>query len=106
VRAAISDLDPDAVWADIDAAADYGKKLPIANGKLAVIGFSWGGWKSFAYATHRKDLNAVFVFYGTGPEDVAAISAPIYGFYAGEDAGVDVTIPATIAGDESGEQVL
>jgi pimeloyl-ACP methyl ester carboxylesterase len=71
--------------------------LRPADGKLAVIGFSWGGWKSFAYATHRKDLNAVFVFYGTGPEDGAAISAPVYGFYAGEDAGVDVTIPATIA---------
>jgi carboxymethylenebutenolidase len=31
------------------------------------------------------------------PEDVTAISAPVYGFYAGEDAGVDVTIPAPIA---------
>jgi carboxymethylenebutenolidase len=96
VRGAISGLDPDAVLADIDAAADYGKKLPIANGKLAVVGFSWGGWKSFAFATHRKDLNAVFVFYGTGPEDVTAITAPVYGFYAGDDAGVDGTVPATI----------
>jgi carboxymethylenebutenolidase len=94
---AVSDLDPAGVFADIDAVADFGKKLPSANGKIAVVGFSWGGWKSFAFATHRKDLNAVFVFYGTGPEDVAAISAPVYGFYAGEDAGVDVTIPATIA---------
>jgi carboxymethylenebutenolidase len=68
------------------SAAPARPHLRPANGKLAVIGFSWGGWKSFAYATHRKDLNAVFVFYGTG----AAISAPVYGFYAGEDAGVDV----------------
>jgi carboxymethylenebutenolidase len=96
VRGAISGLDPDAVLADIDAAADYGKKLPIANGKIAVVGFSWGGWKSFAFATHRKDLNAVFVFYGTGPEEVTAITAPVYGFYAGDDAGVDDTVPATI----------
>jgi carboxymethylenebutenolidase len=36
------------------------------------------------------------VFYGTGPEDVTAITAPVYGFYAGDDAGVDVTVPATI----------
>jgi carboxymethylenebutenolidase len=96
VSAAVSSLDPDAVLADIDAAADYGKKLPIANGKLAVVGFSWGGWKSFAFATHRKDLNAVFVFYGTGPEDVTTITAPVYGFYAGDDAGVDDTVPATV----------
>jgi carboxymethylenebutenolidase len=97
VRGAISGLNPDAVLADMDAAADYGEKLPLANGKIAVVGFSWGGWKSFAFATHRKDLNAVFVFYGTGPEDVTTVTAPVYGFYAGEDGGVDVTIPATIA---------
>jgi carboxymethylenebutenolidase len=81
--------------ADIDAADDFGK-LPVANGKIAVAGFSWGGWKSFEFATHRKDLNAVFVFYGTGPEDITAITAPVYGFYAGDDEGVDVTVPATI----------
>jgi carboxymethylenebutenolidase len=93
---AISDLDPDGVLADLDTVAAFGKKLPSANGKIAVVGFSWGGWKSFAFATHRKDLNAVFVFYGAGPEDVTAITAPVYGFYAGDDAGVDVTVPATI----------
>jgi len=93
---AVSGLDPDGVLADLDAAADFGKKLPMANGKIAVVGFSWGGWKSFAFATHRKDLKAVFVFYGTGPEDVTAITAPVYGFYAGDDGGVDVTIPATV----------
>jgi carboxymethylenebutenolidase len=96
VRGAISGLDPDAVLADMDAATDFGEKLPLANGKIAVVGFSWGGWKSFAFATHRKDLNAVFVFYGTGPEDVTTVTAPVYGFYAGEDGGVDVTIPSTI----------
>ena len=67
---AVSGLDPNGVLADLDAAADYGKKLPAANGKIAVVGFCWGGSKSFAFATHRKDLSAAFVFYGTGPTDV------------------------------------
>jgi carboxymethylenebutenolidase len=93
---AVSDLDHAEVLADLDAATDFGRKLSVANGKIAVVGFSWGGWKSFAFATHRKDLDAVFVFYGTGPEDVTTINAPVYGFYAGNDAGVDPTIPATI----------
>jgi carboxymethylenebutenolidase len=93
---AMSGLDAVDVLADLDAAADFSKKLPAANGKIAVVGFSWGGWKSFAFATHRKDLDAVFVFYGTGPDDVTAITAPVYGFYAGDDGGVDATIPATI----------
>ncbi len=93
---AVSQLDPDGVLADLDAAADYGKKLPAANGKLAVAGFCWGGSKSFAFAAHRKDLSAAFVFYGTAPADVTPITAPVYGFYAGNDARVGATVPDTI----------
>jgi carboxymethylenebutenolidase len=92
---AVSGLNPDTVMADLDAAADYGKHLPAANGKIAVIGFCWGGGKSFAFAAHRKDLSAAFVFYGTGPADVTSITAPVYGFYAGNDARVGATIPGT-----------
>lgn len=92
---AVSDLDPTAVTVDLDAVVDYGKKLPSFDEKLAIVGFSWGGWKSFAFATHRRDLSGVFVFYGTGPTDVRSISAPVYGFYAGNDGEVDATIPAT-----------
>jgi carboxymethylenebutenolidase len=94
---AVSGLDPDGVMADLDAAADYGRKLPAANGRLAVVGFCWGGGKSFAFATHRKDLSAAFVFYGPGPADVSGITAPVYGFYAGNDARIGATIPATSA---------
>ena len=93
---AVSALDPAIVNADLDAAADYGKHLPAANGKLAVVGFCWGGGKSFAFATHRKDLSAAFVFYGPGPADVSAITAPVYGFYAGNDARIGATVPGTV----------
>jgi carboxymethylenebutenolidase len=94
---AVSGLNPDGVMADLDAAADYGKKLPAANGKLADIGFCWGGSKSFTFAAHRKDLSAAFVFYGTAPADVTTVVAPVYGFYAGNDARIGATIPATTA---------
>src|ERR1700678_1048179 len=40
---AVSSLPPDQVTADLNAVADYVKKLPSANGKLAVTGFCWGG---------------------------------------------------------------
>jgi carboxymethylenebutenolidase len=92
---AVSGLDAAVVNADLDAAADYGKKIPAGNGKIAVVGFCWGGSKSFAFAAHRKDLSAAFVFYGTGPADVTTITAPVYGFYAGNDARVGATVPAT-----------
>lgn len=93
---AISKLDPDQITADLNAVADYGKKLPAANGKLAVAGFCWGGGQSFRFATNRKDLSAAFVFYGPPPKEVASINAPVYGFYAGEDARIGATIPQTV----------
>jgi len=92
---AVSQLDPAGVSADLDAAADYGKKIPAANGKLAIIGFCWGGTRSFAFAAHRKDLSAAFVFYGSAPADVTSITAPVYGFYGGNDARISATVPAT-----------
>src|SRR5579863_9087820 len=92
---AVSSLDPEGVMADLDAAADWAKHVPAGNGKIAVAGFCWGGSKSFAFAAHRKDLSAAFVFYGTGPADVSGVTAPVYGFYGGNDARVDATIPDT-----------
>ncbi|AFL87902.1 dienelactone hydrolase-like enzyme [Terriglobus roseus DSM 18391] len=98
VTKAVSGLDNEVVMADLDAAADYIKKVPAASGKLAVTGFCWGGGKSFAFATHRKDLSAAFVFYGPPPSDadMAKINVPIYGFYAGNDARINATLPATV----------
>jgi len=92
---AVSGLDPNAVNADLDAAADYAKALPASNGKIAVTGYCWGGGKSFAFATHRHDLSAAFVFYGPPPSDLAAITAPVYGFYARNDARITSTVPET-----------
>ena len=97
VTKAVSGLSADQVTADLDAAADYAKKIPSANGRLFVAGFCWGGGKSFSFAAHRKDLSAAFVFYGPGPTDVTTITAPVYAFYAGNDARIGATVPATIA---------
>ncbi len=84
----------DQITADLNAAADYVKMLDACNGKIAVIGFCWGGGQSFRYATNNKDLKAAFVCYGTGPTDAAAIAriaCPVYGFYGGNDARVTST---------------
>ena len=96
VREAISKLPPDQITADLNATADYALKLPAANGKLAVAGFCWGGSQTFRFATNRPDLKAAFVFYGTAPDSgLDRIKAPVYGFYGGNDARVDATIPKT-----------
>ena len=99
VTEAVSKLNPDQVTADLNAAADYALKLPAANGKLYVAGFCWGGAQSFRFATNRGDLSAAFVFYGSPPatDAMPRIKAPVYGFYAGNDARIDATIPDTIS---------
>jgi carboxymethylenebutenolidase len=99
VTEAVSKLNPDQVTADLNAVADYGLKLPASSGQLYVAGFCWGGSQTFRFATNRPDLVGAFVFYG-GPPDKAAmarIKAPVYGFYAGNDARIDATIPDTVA---------
>src|SRR5580704_15701305 len=99
VTEAVSKLNPDQVTADLNAAAEYGLKLPAANGKLYVTGFCWGGGQSFRFATNRGDLSAAFVFYGVPPttDAMARIKPPVYGFYAGNDVRIDATIPDTVS---------
>ena len=97
VGAAIGKLPPDQITADLNAVTDHLRGLPGCNGKVCVVGFSWGGGQSFRFATNRKDLSAAFVFYGSGPAAAAipSVTAPVYGFYAGTDARIGATVPAT-----------
>ncbi len=97
-RNAINDLDPAEVTADLSAVADHASQIPACNGKLSVAGFCWGGAQAFDFATRRKGLQAAFVFYGSPPEDPAALAAidcPVYGFYGESDARISSTIAAT-----------
>src|SRR5262249_41215088 len=99
VGKAIRDLPPDQITADLNAVADYVSKLPAANGKVAVAGFCWGGSQSFRLATNRPSLAAAVVFYcgrPQSPDAIAAIKAPVYGFYAGNDARIGATVPKTM----------
>lgn len=101
---AISSLPPDQITGDLNAVADYVSKLPGANGKIVVTGYCWGGGQSFRYATNNPKIKAAFVFYGPAPASadgtpdkaaLAKITAPVYGFYAGNDARINATLPKT-----------
>ena len=105
VGQAIRTLTPDEVNARLNAAMEYGKKLPASNGKVGVVGFCWGGARSFGYAAAQPGLNAAVVFYGEAPgtadgtveTQLANLKAPVLGLYAGNDARINETIPATQA---------
>jgi len=96
VMQAIQQLAPDQITADLNAAADFVSKLPACNGKVCVVGFSWGGGQAYRFATNRKNLAASFVFYGPSPDAAAfpAIQAPVYGFYGGADTRINSGIPS------------
>jgi carboxymethylenebutenolidase len=104
VGQAIQSLPPDQITADLNAVADYIAKVPASNGKIVVTGYCWGGGQSFRYATNNPNIKAAFVFYGPAPASadgtpdkaaLAKITAPVYGFYAGNDARINATLPKT-----------
>ncbi len=99
VVALVRGLTPEVTTARLNAVRDYAKKIPAGNGKIATIGFCWGGGKSFAYAVSEPSLAGAVVYYGVSPEpaDLAKIKAPVVGFYGGDDARISATIPKTQA---------
>ena len=96
-RNAIYELPPEQVKYDLMAVQDFSEQLPAGNGKTVVAGFCWGGSQSFRMATYNKDIHAALVFYGSAPEKdkIKNISAPVYGFYGGNDERINSGISET-----------
>jgi carboxymethylenebutenolidase len=99
VVALIRAVTPDDQVAILNATREFALKIPAANGKVATVGFCWGGSASFNYATAQPGLDAAAVFYGSSPsaEKLAAIKAPVMGFYGGNDARVNASIEPAAA---------
>ena len=99
-RAAMSGVTATDAATVLDRVRDYALTIPAANGKVATMGFCWGGSRSFEYALHQPALDAAVVFYGSAPEvsdAYASIGAPILGLYGGDDARVNATIEPAAA---------
>jgi carboxymethylenebutenolidase len=102
----IRTLTDEEMTARLNAAMEYGKKLPASNGKTAVMGFCWGGTQTWAYAIAQPGLSAAVPYYGNVPTStadtvdeslVAKIKAPVMAMYGGNDARINSTIPPTEA---------
>jgi carboxymethylenebutenolidase len=87
-------LTPEETQARLDAVRAYAVRLPAATGKVATMGFCWGGARSFGYAASEPPIQAAVVFYGTSPDSATlpSIQAPVLGLYGGDDARVNATI--------------
>jgi carboxymethylenebutenolidase len=95
VVAMVRRLTPEMTTRRLDAVRAWAKREPAANGKVATIGFCWGGGQSFSYATSPGPLDAAVVYYGVSPDSSALLNlhAPVVAFYGGDDMRVDATIP-------------
>jgi len=89
-------LDQTKTREDFVAAAAYLKALPAGNGKVAAVGFCYGGGVVNFLATRIPDLAAGVPFYGGQPSaaDAAKIKAPLLLQYAGEDKRINDGWPA------------
>jgi carboxymethylenebutenolidase len=97
VRAVLNTLTAAEINRSLDAVAKYGMALPAALPRYGVVGFCWGGARSFLHAANAPTLGASVVYYGSPPtaEEMGAINAPVLGLYGGNDARINATIPAT-----------
>lgn len=96
-RGEVTDFIPKAIWLalstpqqrvndDLDAVCSY---LNVNDGKLAVMGFCYGGGKAIRYSSQRRPDAATVVFYGSPLTNVAELrrlKAPICGVYGSKDA--------------------
>jgi carboxymethylenebutenolidase len=94
---AISQLSDDNVMKDLMGAQNYIKGQSFVQpNKIGVVGFCWGGGKTFLFTTQSKDLAATVIFYGPIPKDLDAvknITAPVLGNYGELDKPISSQVP-------------
>ena len=96
-RALQAGLDQDKLRTDMLNSARFLKTHALANGKLGVTGFCWGGTTTnFLAVALGKDLQAAVPFYGAAAETarVPEIKAPLLIQYAEQDERINAMWPA------------
>ena len=95
-RAMFAKLDRAANTGNFVAAVKYLKTHPQSTGKVACMGFCWGGGVTNQVAVAAPDLAAAVPFYGIQPpaEDVPKIKAALLLHYAGTDDRINAGIAA------------
>jgi carboxymethylenebutenolidase len=97
VAKAVGQLSDDNVMKDLMGAQNYIKGQSFVQpNKIGVIGFCWGGGKTFLFTTQSKDLAATVIYYGPIPKDLDAvknITAPVLGNYGELDKPISSQVP-------------
>jgi carboxymethylenebutenolidase len=90
----VRSVTPEQAKARLDAVRQWASALPAGNGKVATLGFCWGGSRSFEYAAAAPPIQGAVVYYGAAPDSATLmrVGAPVLAHYGGDDARVDATI--------------
>jgi carboxymethylenebutenolidase len=83
--------DPDAIIANLDAAARFLRSRPDVTGKVAAMGWCFGGGVALSYAIGGENHEGTAIFYGRlldDPERLASINHAVYGTFAEMDVGI------------------
>jgi len=85
----------DSLTQDLVRAADYlNAQSFVTPGKVASLGFCFGGGMSFNFACHAK-LAATVVFYGNNPDPISKvenIAGPVLGLYGADDMRINASL--------------
>lgn len=79
------------VVANLDAAATWLREQPYVTGKIASIGWCFGGGIALSYALGGEEHEGTAIFYGRlvdDPEQLQAIDHEVYGTFAEMDGGI------------------
>lgn len=80
------------VNADLDSVYAWLTSQPeVANNRIAIVGFCYGGRASLLYSLHNNKLAATVVFYGspeTDPDVLKNLPGPLLGIFGGADASI------------------
>lgn len=79
--------DLDSVYAWLETQSD------VDAGRIAILGFCYGGRTSLSYSLHNSKLAATVIFYGspeTDPEILKALPGPVLGIFGGADQSISV----------------
>ncbi|NEZ04503.1 dienelactone hydrolase family protein [Wenzhouxiangella sp. XN201] len=78
---------------NLDAAVDWLKANTPTTGRIATIGWCFGGGVALSYALGGDEHDGTAIFYGSlidDPEQMRHIDHEVYGTFAEEDTGIPV----------------
>ena len=84
-------VDESGMVANIDAATRWLRARPDVTGKIAVMGWCFGGGVALSYGLEGEQHQGTAIFYGRlveDPEVLRALTHPVYGTFAANDRGI------------------